>query len=82
MEQYQHEIVTAQGIAIMVTRDDVAEEIYTIQSEDERFLEIFNMKSFQLKPGDAEMENAIIGQVVQYNQPAAMEILEGVKKVI
>jgi hypothetical protein len=82
MEQYQHEIITEQGIPVTVTRDEVSEEIYTIQSDDERFLEIFNMQRFQLKPGDSVMEHAILGQVVQRHQPAAMEILDAVRKVI
>jgi hypothetical protein len=83
MSQYQHEVVTEDGIAITVTRDEEqTDEVYTIQSDDERFLEIFGVDQFELKPGDPAMENAVMGQVVQYNQPKALAIFEAVRKVI
>ena len=78
----EHDIITHDGIEINVKLLDEKDREYVILSDSDIFFEIFGFNSFKLKLGDTVMENAIIGQVVQYNQPKALETIELSKQVM
>ena len=82
MEHSEHKIITADGVEIIVSLINPDTLEYKISSDSPAFVEAFGSNSFQLIKDDSASENALMGTVVQYNQPKALAILEEIKHVM
>jgi hypothetical protein len=82
MEHLEHTIIIGDNIAVMIRLLDIDSMVYNIRSDSEKFLEIFGVGSFQLEKGDSVIENALIANVVHYNQPEALRLLEEIKQIM
>jgi hypothetical protein len=82
MEHLEHTIIIGDNIAVMIRLLDIDTMVYNIRSDSEKFLEIFGVGSFQLEKGDSVIENALIANVVYYNQPKALRLLEEIKQIM
>ena len=82
MEHLEHTIIIGDNIAVMIRLLDIDTMVYNIRSDSEKFLEIFGVGSFQLEKGDSVIENALIANVVHYNQPEALRLLEEIKQIM
>jgi len=82
MEHLEHTIIVGDNVAVMVKLLDIDTMVYNIRSDSEKFREIFGVGSFQLEKGDSVIENALIANVVHYNQPKALRLLEEIKQIM
>ena len=82
MEHLEHTIIIGDNIAVMIKLLDIDTMVYNIRSDSEIFREIFGVGSFQLEKGDSVIENALIANVVHYNQPKALRLLEEIKQIM
>lgn len=82
MQHSEHKIITEDGVEIVVSLIDADEMLYNISSDSEGFQEAFGVTSFQLKKDDSVSENALMGTVIQRNQPRALALLEEIKSVM
>jgi hypothetical protein len=82
MEHLEHTIIIGDNIAVMIKLLDIDTMVYNIRSDSEIFREIFGVGSFQLEKGDSVIENALIANVVHYNQPRALQLLAEIKQIM
>ena len=74
----EHDIVTDDGIEILIKVVDEKNNIYTAHSESSKFFDIFGTQELRIQGAGEDLADFIKKNVLKEHQPKAMEIVEAI----
>lgn len=78
----EHDIITHDGIEILIKSLDDFHPLFTAHSEDKRFLEIFGTNELRIEGDGEDLADFVDSKVAEENKEKALEIIEVILKAI